>query len=113
MYPPPSVCILQVGVTSLSEIGAMMNGLRYSVVQKDLSDSPLKEGIATLRELEASDMSSPLYTLDDNVNRVTTVVLQSYLFIDESGYYAFRVRSNNPNNVGNASWLPPSWTGFA
>lgn len=81
------------------EVDSTIHGLRYSLTQEDLLESPVKEGIATLSELEASDMSSPLYTRDDNVNRMTTVVLQSYLYIDESGYYAFRVRSNNPNDV--------------
>ena len=81
-------------------------------VQKDLAETPLKEGIATLNELEASDMSSPLYTRDDNVNFRTSVTLRSHLYINEAGYYTFRVRSNNPNDVNGSLFVSRRWTGF-
>ena len=111
--PIHSACTIRVSVLFQCNVDVTANGLRYSVVQKELAETPLKEGIATLGELEASDMSSPLYTRDDNVNLLTSVTLRSYLYIDEAGYYAFRLRSNNPNDVGDSLWVSRRWTGFA
>lgn len=107
------VCTIRVGMLLMYDLDVTTNGLRYSVVQKELAVTPLKEGIVTLDELEASDMSSPLYTRDDNVNLQTSVILQSHLYIDEAGYYAFRVRSNNPNDVSGSLFLSRRWTGFS
>ena len=111
-YLVRSVCTIRVSMLFMYNLDVTANGLRYSVVQKELAETPLKEGIATLNELEASDMSSPLYTRDDNVNFRTSVTLRSHLYINEAGYYTFRVRSNNPNDVNGSLFVSRRWTGF-
>ena len=69
--------------------------MRYSIHNKD---GIIKEGLAAIEKLSGDDMMSPLYTDDETVDMPITINLQSYLYISEEGFYAFRIRSNNPDS---------------
>ena len=68
--------------------------MRYSIHKKD---GVIKEGLVAIDQLSGDDMMSPLYIDDETVDMPITINLQSYLYISEEGFYAFRIRSNNPD----------------
>ena len=70
--------------------------MRYSILKKD--HGILKEGLAEVEVLSQDSMMSPLYTSDDVINTPSIITLTSLLYIEEEGFYAFRIRSNNPDS---------------
>lgn len=76
-------------------LDSLINAMRYSIHKKD---GIIKEGLTAIDQLSGDDMMSPLYTDDETVDMPITINLQSYLYISEEGFYAFRIRSNNPDS---------------
>ena len=69
--------------------------MRYTISNKD--EKIIKEGLADVEMLSQDSMMSPLYMSDDDINTSSIITLTSLLYIEEEGFYAFRIRSNNPN----------------
>ena len=69
--------------------------MRYSISKKD--HGIIKEGLAEVEVLSQDSMMSPLYTSDDVINTPYIITLTSLLYIEKEGFYAFRIRSNNPD----------------
>ena len=74
---------------------SLINAMRYSISNKN--NKVIKEGLADVEMLSQNSMMSPLYTSDDVINTPSLITLTSLLYIEEEGFYAFRIRSNNPD----------------
>lgn len=81
-----------------SYLDSTINGLRYQIRDAQNITSIVKAGIASSTVLSSEGMMSPLYTDMNSVNNDVLITLRCHLYMNEKGFYSFRIRSNNPHH---------------
>ena len=87
----------QVRVVTSCYLDSAINGLRYQIQDAENFTTIFKTGITSVEALSSKGMMSPLYMDMNSLNTPILITLRSYLYMNEKGFYAFRLHSNNPH----------------